>query len=85
MMSVIGIRPMPPGIEEFEPAVVPWGVLNKQREGAKTMTVAGTVGQKLVQRGKAGLASCAAGCIVRRVFLAWPAFYNAFRYSIQIR
>ena len=43
------------------------------------MTVAGTVGQKLVQRGKGRLGVLRCGAVLfGALFLAWPAFYNGF-------
>jgi hypothetical protein len=43
------------------------------------MTVARTVGQKLVQRGKRGLGALRCGAVLLgALFLAWPALYNGF-------
>jgi hypothetical protein len=43
------------------------------------MTVAGTVWQKLVQRGKSRLSALRCGAVLLgALFLAWPAFYNGF-------
>ena len=43
------------------------------------MTVAGTVGRKLVQRGKGRLGVLrGAAVLLGALFLAWPAFYNGF-------